>query len=69
MACTLTDSDLANELKPLAEPSMTKLGISFGILATVFCLQANAQTIRSTLRSLIECIDTALKGHWDLPSS
>ena len=48
---------------------MTKLGISFGILATVFCLQANAQTIRSTLRSLIECIDTALKGHWDLPSS
>jgi hypothetical protein len=33
------------QLKPLAKPSMTKLGISFGILATVFCLQANSQTI------------------------
>src|SRR4029077_11358833 len=34
---------------PHAEPSMTKFGIAFGILATVFYLPAKAQTISVTI--------------------
>jgi glc operon protein GlcG len=48
LACALSDSNATSQAltnwKTHAEPSMTKLGIAFGILATVLCLPANAQT-------------------------